>query len=112
MGTQVQDLPEIQRIFVGYQSSYLLDKKGSLWVLGRNFYGELGIGNNTDQKIPVQNVNVKNINFISAGYHTIVKCNSGELYVFGQNNYGQLGVGNQTNINTPKTLPVSDICCK
>lgn len=75
---------------------------GTLWAWGRNNFGQLGNGNNTDQLTPIQIGNENNWNIISAGsYHVLAIKNDGTLWAWGQNIYGQLGNNSTLNSNIP-----------
>ena len=78
---------------------------GTLWMWGRNDYGQLGIGTTTDSNIPVQVgtdtwqdvLLSKNYQFqFSAGIKT-----NGSLWTWGYNEFYQLGNGTTTNYNVP-----------
>ena len=76
------------------------EDKNNLYSCGRNDYGQLGIGNNTNQNTfqPVTHgtINGKKIIYVYAGgNHSLILTNntSNNLYSCGNNSKGQLGVG-------------------
>ena len=72
-----------------------LKENGTVWTWGYNGHGQLGIGNKTIQKVPVQAVNIDNVKDIGAGtYHVIALKEDGTVWTWGYNGYGQLGTGN------------------
>jgi len=84
----------------------------SLKCWGGNAYGQLGIGNNTDQYTPMQ---VGGINTLFAGItvgtlHTCAILGNGALKCWGYNGFGQLGYqsgGSQDWANTPVLVNLS-----
>lgn len=75
----------------------------SLWAWGRNNFGQLGDGTNTNSLIPIEVTELIDIVSAEAGYyHTSVLKTDGSVWAWGQNTYGQLGNG--TNIN--QTSPI------
>lgn len=79
---------------------------GSLWMWGRNQYGQLGTESETEDigiSSPVQTICYGN-NWaqVSIGrYHTGAIKNDGSLWTWGQNNSGQLGHNTTTNKSSP-----------
>ena len=77
-----------------------------MFSVGYNGYGNLGIGNTTDQstiqQIPFfKNNNIKIID-IETGYaHSLAISEDGEVYSWGYNGSGQLGNGNNNDQSTP-----------
>lgn len=74
--------------------NFALAKKanGDLYGWGANYYGEQGLGNNTDLSTPT--LIQQNVSAFSAGYyHTLVVKTDGTLWGAGYNDYGGLGLG-------------------
>jgi len=80
---------------------------GSLKCWGRNLYGQLGTGDNTDYNTP-QPVDLGTNRIavaISAGSgHTCVILDDASLKCWGANHDGELGLGNTTNQNSPVSV--------
>ncbi len=89
-----------------YHTLFLADD-GSLYACGYNLYGQLGIGNTTNQSTPQllsksdwsQIYAMGEDGGFSAGIDT-----SGDLYMWGYNSRGQLGIGSTTNQSTPQLV--------
>lgn len=77
---------------------------GTLWLWGRNFYGQVGDNSNVNKSSPVQIVGGGgNWKLIACGrYHCAAIKTDGSLWSWGNNNYGQLG----DNTGTRKSSPV------
>lgn len=96
---------KVEFISSGFNYTVILMDDGIVWATGRNFLGQLGIGNNSDVNILTQmNTNhimsSKRAKYICCGgSHTLVLMNDGIVWATGWNNGGQLGNGNQTNFN-------------
>ncbi|MBI3987452.1 MAG: VCBS repeat-containing protein [Lentisphaerae bacterium] len=77
---------------------------GTLWSWGKNNYGQLGLGHNTDTNRP-QSVALLNVSAVAGGYYfTLALQSDGNLYSFGRNDRGQLGTNltvTVTNLPTP-----------
>ena len=71
---------------------------GSVWAVGRNTYGELGIDTTMDSVTEFVEVFAGVANAIATGgAHSIVLKQDGSVWVTGRNNYGQLGDGSNIN---------------
>ena len=103
----------------GYHQNLFLDSEGNVYSVGFNNYGELGLGNNTNQnelnKIPNIPL-IKIISCVNASCYLIDF--EGNVWSFGYNYNGQLGHGDETNINAPKIInglkdihQISHGCC-
>src|SRR5262249_20552251 len=93
---------------------------GSLWAVGRDFYGQLGDGTfrtNTPMGVShSQQIVASNVTAIAAGhlgdaeggYHSLFLKNDGSLWAMGDNEYGQLGDGTTNNVNvTEQVVPTN-----
>ena len=87
----------------GSEHALLVDNNGSLWAIGDNSWGRLGISEmKTIEPIKVVNGGVKSVHSRS---QTFFIKEDGSLWGMGRNDYGQLGNGN----NTDQTLPVKTV---
>lgn len=74
---------------------------GDLYGWGGNFYGEQGVGHNTNLSAPT--LIQQNVKAFSAGYyHTLVVKTDGTLWGAGYNDYSGLGVG--TSVSSYNTF--------
>ena len=102
----ISNLPSnIVHFICGASQSLFLDSEGNVFSTGFNFFGELGLGHNTNQnelnKIP----NIPPIKIISiVGASCYLVDFEGNLWTFGNNSCGQLGHGDKKNKNTPKIV--------
>src|SRR5258708_13634 len=70
----------------GLQNSLLLDDEGQVYAFGRNNYGQLGIGNNIAQNIPVKiDINSKIVQIVAGYEHSLLLDDEGQVYAFGKN---------------------------
>jgi hypothetical protein len=80
-------------ISVGRLFVLALKQNGDLYGWGDNSYGNLGLGNNTDQSMPVKIAS--DVKSFSAGYYlTMIVKNNGTMWGSGYNDFGCLGIGN------------------
>ena len=76
---------------------------GSLWMFGKNTYGNLGDNSVAHKSSPVQTVsggtNWKQV--ASSTYNTAAIKTNGELWLWGRNSYGQLGDNSRNDASSP-----------
>ncbi len=89
----------IPKIVGGANHYVALKADGTVWTWGYNGYGQLGIGNTTNQLEPVKTTMSDVIDIAAGTNYTAVLKKDGTVWVTGQNNYGQLGQNNTNNTN-------------
>jgi alpha-tubulin suppressor-like RCC1 family protein len=97
----------ISAIACGSAHTVFLTNDGKVYSCGYNFYGELGLGNKTEQTTPqlITALNSLTISAIACGReHTVFITNEGKVYSCGDNDYGQLGLGNTSQQTTPQPI--------
>lgn len=95
-------------VAVGYYSSFAIKADGTLWAVGDNSYGQLGLGEDADGSYyEFQRVNDDtDWAYVYAGDgHTVAIKKDGSLWVWGDNESGQLCVNADTStIYTPTEI--------
>ena len=82
------------KVAAGSQHTVLLKSDGTVWVAGRNNYGQLGLSGMWSRYGFTQVPDVSGIVDVSAGdYHTVLLKNDGTVWVTGANGSGRLGLG-------------------
>lgn len=82
-------------ISTGRNFALAIKGNGDLYGWGANYYGEQGLGHNTDLSAPT--LIQQNVKAFSAGYyHTLIVKTDGTLWGAGYNDYSGLGVGTST----------------
>jgi len=107
-------LTGITAISVGGSHTVALKNDGTFWDWGKNDYGQLGDGTNTNKNIPTKVDGLTGIAKISAGgSHTVALKNDHTVLAWGLNSSGQLGDGSTTDSNIPVTVggssPLTDV---
>lgn len=104
-------LTGIEKIDAGGNHCLALKSDGTLWAWGAGYYGQLGVGGNTNSSLAVQVKNTSGTGFLtgvvdidSATEFSAALSGGGAMYVWGRNNVGQLGDGTVTNSNLPKQV--------
>jgi alpha-tubulin suppressor-like RCC1 family protein len=86
----------------GYDHSLVLKSDGTVWTAGRNIYGQLGDGSNTQRYSPVQVSDLTDVVKVRGGtYHSLALDSDGTVWAWGWNHYGQLGIDNTIDQNEP-----------
>ena len=101
-------LTDIIAITGGPSAIHAIDKKGNVWSLGYNYYGQFGTGYGTSgnaNPYPKKMRNVPAIMQIAAGEnHTIMLAADGTVWGAGYNGYGQIGNGTTTDYSIPQRM--------
>ena len=96
-------------VTAGSESSLFTQADGSLWVMGGNANGQLGVSPYSQITSPVQ-VFKSGIRSVASGSnHTLVLHNDGSLWAMGRNNHGQLGDGTTNDVPTPTQIMPSGV---
>ena len=80
----------------GYHTFFILED-GSVKCCGRNNYGQLGIGNTSDQTNLITHPLTGVRDIVCGENHTFFIMEDGSIKGCGYNGFGQLGLGNTTN---------------
>jgi alpha-tubulin suppressor-like RCC1 family protein len=98
-----------KQVSCGYNHTAAIKTDGTLWVWGRNDYGQLGNSTITNTSSPITPISGEATNWkqVSCGYRfTLAIKTDGTLWAWGKNNVGQLGNSTITNTSSPIT-PIS-----
>lgn len=87
----------------GAYHSAAVKTDGSLWLWGRNNYGQMGNSTTTNYSSPVQTVaGGSNWEYVSCGNGVTAAIKTdGTLWLWGKNNYGNLGDNTRTSSSSP-----------
>ena len=118
----------ITDVFGSTEHTFFITNNNSVYGVGRNDEGQLGLGNSGDatnrltpelikyfeaNEVIVEGGNggrgegtlkIKIVKIACGDNHTIFLANDGKVYSCGLNNYGQLGLGDITEMNKPKLV--------
>lgn len=88
---KIDNLPKMKDIAVGWCTMIAVDEDGYLWGWGMNYYGEIGVGNQSTYSSPVKNTKLSNIEKVALTYtHSLILTKDGNLYGCGMNSDNQL----------------------
>lgn len=95
VGVGVAGFNNIVAVSAGESDAIALKSDGTVWIWGRNLYGQVGNGTRlVIQRLPVQNTTLSNIVQVSAGSANIMALRSdGTVWIWGNNTRGQIGNG-------------------
>ena len=99
---------EVVGVSIGYAHMLAWTSDGKLLSWGRNFYGQLGVGDHRDKSSPqvVSYLQEEKVVSAAAGqFHSVVVTERGELYGFGYNRDYELGVGDNMDRVLPQVVP-------
>jgi alpha-tubulin suppressor-like RCC1 family protein len=106
--TQLGTATDWMKVSAGSEFSLAIKNTGTLWSWGLNNTGQLGIGNTTNQNVPVQVGTATNWADIDAGnQHSLALDTAGFVYAWGNNTFGQLGDGTNTTSLVPIVITTS-----
>jgi alpha-tubulin suppressor-like RCC1 family protein len=101
--------PTVTQIAGGLSHSLFVESDGSLWVMGDNTYGQLGLGP-TITNVNVPQALTNGIRTVTdGGYHSLFVKSDGSLWVMGGNFDGQLGDGTYNNQYFPEKIVSSQV---
>jgi alpha-tubulin suppressor-like RCC1 family protein len=105
------DTSEFVKVISPGRYTLALKDDGTVWAWGRNDYGQLGNGTNTDSNVPVQVLGLTDVTAIAGSfYYSLALKNDGTVWAWGYNGNGQLGNGTTTDSNYPvKVLGLTGI---
>jgi alpha-tubulin suppressor-like RCC1 family protein len=88
---------DVKQIACGNDFVFVLKQDGTLWAVGNNSCGQLGLNHKEDQTEFKQIVlNVSDVKQIACGYDfTFILKNNGTVWATGNNQNGQLGLGDK-----------------
>ncbi len=98
---------DVQALAIGSEADHglALLRNSTVKAWGRNAFGELGDGTNTNRHTPVTVTGLTGVRAIAAGDgHSLALLSNGTVKAWGFNNDGQLGDGTNTSRNTPVTV--------
>src|SRR4029450_5390738 len=88
--------------------SMLLKSDGTVWTMGSNYDGQLGIDTTSTQLLPVQVSYLTDVAAIACGTSTsMAQKGNGTTWLWGGNSNGQVGDGTATNRLGP--VPISSL---
>ena len=110
---QVGSLTNWANVFPSSQTQSCIASKtdGTLWAMGKNFKGQLGIGTTSNVSSPVQIGSATN--WVSAAIPNEAGSainSDGDIFTWGNNAYGNLGHGNTTNLSAPTQIADFENC--
>ncbi len=109
--TEILSISDVVNIAVGFHHSAALLSDGSVYTWGRNNVGsrggQLGLGDMGNRIIPTQ-VNITNVDNISAGAAHTIASSGDTTYGWGYNINGQLGNGTDDDVLEPIMVASTD----
>ncbi len=88
----------------GADHTLMIGSDGNLYAWGYNGYGQLGIGNLTQESTPVKvsmPAGVIPLSVAAGNDHSLAIGSDGKIYAWGHNSFGQLGNGTTTDSHVP-----------
>jgi len=98
----------IVAVAVGYAHMLALSDEGRVFAWGRNFYGQLGVGDHKDKPSPqlVSYLQEEQVVEVRAGqYHSLAITVRGDVFAWGYNREYELGVGDNMDRVLPQAIP-------
>jgi alpha-tubulin suppressor-like RCC1 family protein len=98
-----------RKIMGGDAHTVIIKPNGTLWVMGQNTSGQLGLGNTTRYSSPKQVGSLTNWASLGVGQGSLACAaikTDGTLWVWGSNEYGQLGLNTPAGSNSSSPTQV------
>lgn len=98
---------KVVQVSCGKCHSLMLLHDGSLYSMGDNEYGQLGIGNYSTPPQPNEIISLRGLpigQIVASGWHSFCVTVSGRVFCWGRNDFGQLGLGDRANRTSPNLL--------
>ena len=94
----------------GYHHTLAICNEGKLWAWGRNNQGQLGLGDTTNRRAPVEvpmpaTAGAEWLAVAAGENFTVALCGDGILWSWGNNAFGQLGIGSTTGTGDRRVEP-------
>jgi alpha-tubulin suppressor-like RCC1 family protein len=99
---------QIVAVSVGYAHMLALSDEGRVYAWGRNFYGQLGVGDHKDKPSPqlISFLQEEQVVEVNAGqYHSLAVTAKGDIFGWGYNREYELGVGDNMDRVLPQVCP-------
>lgn len=102
-------IENVRQISSGYRHTLFLKEDGTVWAVGGNEHGQLGIGKKSDgEKLftePVQVLGLTDVLQVAAGdNHSLAVKRDGTVWAWGGNEQGQLGDDSRKNGLQPRVV--------
>ncbi|XP_076346603.1 HECT and RLD domain containing E3 ubiquitin ligase 4 isoform X3 [Tachypleus tridentatus] len=97
----------IDQIAAGGSHCFVLSKSGSIFGWGKNSFGQLGLNDTENRKVPtlLSQLRSQRIKYVCCGEdHTVALTQDGGVFTFGAGMYGQLGHGSKSNEILPRRV--------
>ena len=104
---KVEGLGPAKTVATGVLHSLVLLENGDLYTFGRNYYGELGLGDTEDRSFPTKVEalsGVAEVVDVTYGAFSLVQLENGDLYNFGRGDFNQLGHGDGEHKTNPTLI--------
>ena len=94
-----------------FEEIYL--NQNNILSFGYNYFGQLGLGDNTYSRSKPTHINYMTAKYVSCGnnYTVLIDMNN-NVWVFGSNFYGELGLGDNINRTVDIPIKINDIKAK
>ena len=98
----LSNIKEIIPAIANRECFFAIDYEGNVYAWGYNGYGQLGLGNTSNQLSPVQIQSLQDVKKIIINDLTVYAIiSNGDVYAWGKNDYGQVGNGSKSTQTTP-----------
>lgn len=107
--SSANDSSSVTSVSGGNSHTLFLRSDGSLWGMGYNFPGQLGIGSTDNVTNPVLIMESNVVAMAAGGHHSLVIKSDSSLWAMGDNRLGQIGNGTSNDCHFPVEIVTSNV---
>lgn len=98
---------DLAELIIGRYHNFAISTTGEIYAWGSNGHGRLGLGDNTDRRVPTRNHELEALGVVEihlGRMRSFAIAENGNIYAWGNNGQGRLGLGNNQHQDRPQLV--------